>query len=176
MHKSNTDRKKSICEYAHIHSHSHTHTVYTYIHAYRAIFLIFHIFSSENACIHSVKIPCKVYCHIPIHIAKLAAIIPIITATLHRVWQRQARKVQGCHEHHENQEIPQRVVHPSIEPDAALPRPIPATGTHVSHCTRIHIRRVLRTLSSSHSLCVSPRLSPSLTFRVETFFSKLHCE
>lgn len=80
--------------------------------------------------------------------------------------------MQGCHEHHENQEIPQRVVHPSIEPDAALP-PAPlitATGTHVSHCTRIHIRRVLRTLSSPHTL-FSVSLSLALSrFGLKHFF------
>lgn len=54
-----------------------------------------------------------------------------------------------------------------------LCRPAPlitATGTHVSHCTRIHIRRVLRTLSSPHTL-FSVSLSLALSrFGLKHFF------
>lgn len=155
----------------HTYIHTHTHILYIYSRISCNIFNFSHFFQVQMPAYTLSRYPVKYIAIFPIHIPKLAAIIPIITATLHRVWQRQARKVQGCHEHHENQEIPQRVVHPSIEPDAALPRPIPATGTHVSHCTRIHIRRVLRTLSSSPtlsaSLCVSLPLS---RFGLKHFF------
>lgn len=137
------------------------------MHAYRAIFLIFHIFFiSQRWQAYTSQIPYKMY------MAKLA-IIPSTAALLgiptNSNRQAQASKVQLQEREREwDRERSRR----ELFTQASSPSWPSWPGTHVSHCTRI--REPTYVLSPPPYLSVS--LPPLPPLRVETFFSKLHCE